>query len=73
MAYQVSEALGVSKIFKVPRNCHYFQDSGALQTTNKFPVKKFPVHPNGPIGDLPRNEVKENRNRLLRSSPNLEI
>ena len=72
-AYQVSKALGVSKTFKVPRNFHYFQDPSVLQTTKKFPIKKFSVHPNGPTGDLPRNEVKEIRNRLSRSSPNLEI
>ena len=73
MAYQVSEAFGVSKTFKVPRNCHCFQDSNALQTTNKFPIGKFPIHPNEPTSDLPKNKIKENRNCLLRSSPNLEI
>ena len=73
MAYQVFKALGVFKTFKVFGNCHCFQDFGALQTTNKFPIIKFPVHPNGLAGDLPRNEVKENRNRFSRSSPNLEI
>ena len=61
------------KTFKVLGNCHYFQDPDALQTTNKFPIRKFLVHLNRPTNDLPRNEVKENRNCLSRSSPNLEI
>ena len=73
MVYQVSKALGVSKTFKIPGNCHCFQDSDTLQTTNKFPIEKFPVHLDRPTGDFPKNEVKENRNCLSRSSPNLEI
>ena len=73
MAYQVFDVLGVSKTFKVLGNCHYVQDFGALPTTYKFPIGKFLIHPNGPANDLPRNEVKENRNCLSRSSPNFVI
>ena len=67
MAYQVSKALGISKTFKVLGNCHCFHN------TNKLPIRKFLVHLNGPTDDLPRNEAKENRNHLSRSSSNLEI
>ena len=73
MAYLVFKALVIPKTFKVLGNRHNFQDSGALQTTKKFPIRKFPVHPNGLTGDLPKNKVKEDRNRLSASLPNLEI
>jgi len=73
MMYQVPETLNVSETLKVPGNRHGFQNPGTLQTTHKFLVGKFPVHPNRPTSDLPKNEVEENRNRLPRSLLNLEI
>ena len=72
-AYQMLEALSILETFKVTRNRHYLQDPSMLQTTHELLIRKFPIHPNGPISDLPRNKVKENRNRLSRSSPDLKV
>ena len=73
VAHQVSKALGVSKTFKIPGDSHWFQDPSALQEIDKFTIKKLSVHPIGPTSNLSRDEVKEDGNRFLRSSPNLKV
>jgi len=72
-AYQMPETLSISKTFKVPGNCHRLQDPSALQTTHKILIRNFPIHSNRPTLDLPRNKIEENRDRLSKSLPNLEI
>jgi len=73
VVHQVSKALVVPKTFKFPGNRNRFQDLNALQTTNEFTIRKLPIHPNGPTGNLPLNKVEENGNCLTRSPPNLKI
>ena len=51
--HQVSKAFGVPKAFKIPRNCHRFQDPKMLQTTNELTVRKLLVYLTGPTSNLP--------------------
>ena len=67
------EILGVSKTLKVPRDRHYSQDAGALQTTHELLVRKLLILPNGPALDLPSDEIEKDGNRLLESPLDLEI
>ena len=72
-AYQMLEALSILETFKVTRNRHYLQDPSMLQTTHELLIRKFPIHPNGPTLDPPKNEIEEDRDRLSRYPPNLEV
>ena len=67
------ETLGVSEFLKVPRDCHCFQDTSALQMTHELLVRKLLIHLNGLALDLPRDKIKKDGNHLSKSPPNLEI
>ena len=44
-----------------------------LQAINKFTMRKLSVHPIGPTSNLPQDEVEEDGNRLMGSSPNVKV
>jgi len=43
-----------------------------LQATHELLIREFHIHPDGPTLDLPKNEIKKDRNRLSKSLHDLE-
>ena len=71
--YQMPETLSVSETFKILGNHHCFQDPNTLQVTHELLIREFPIHPDGPTLDFPRDGIEEDRHRLSKSLPDLKI